>query len=62
MNHATETLANKPFIGITATSGGGLLSVMDVLTPYLNFAVLILSLVIGVVTLYGVINKYLSKK
>lgn len=62
MDHATQTLASKPLIGISATSGGGILSLMNVLTPYLNFIVLILSLAIGIVTLYGVINKYISKK
>ena len=62
LDHATHTLASKPLIGISATSGGGILSLMNILTPYLNFIVLLLSLAIGMVTLYGVINKYVSKR
>lgn len=62
LDMATTSLANKPWVGICSTAGGGVLSVMDVLTPYLQFSVLVLSFTIGVITLIGVTKKHLLNK
>lgn len=59
LDMATTTLANKPWVGISSTAGGGALSVMNVMTPYLEFSVIVMSFMIGVITLVGLARKHI---
>ena len=59
LDMATTTLANKPWVGISSTAGGGALSIMNIMTPYLEFAVILMSFLIGVITLIGLTRKYI---
>ena len=54
---ATTALANKPWIGVASASGSGVVGIMDVLTPYLEFCTLLFGFCIGLITLVGVVRK-----
>jgi hypothetical protein len=58
---ATTTLANKPWIGLGATGGGSAITLMDLVTPYFEFAILMMSFAIGAITLWGQFNKHILK-
>ena len=59
---ATNTLANKPWIGVTTASGSGTLGIMNILTPYLEFSTLVFGFCIGLITLIGVVRKHFGRK
>ena len=54
---ATSTLAAKPWLGAGAAGGSGAVSLMGVLTPYLEFTTLVVGFLIGILTLAGLIRK-----
>lgn len=59
---ATSTLAAKPWLGASAAGGSGVVSLMGILTPYLEFITLFIGFLIGILTLFGLVKKTLASK
>lgn len=57
----SEVAAKYPLVGGVTSGGAGVISYMGTLTPYLEFTTLMVGLVIGLITLYGLVIKQLRE-
>lgn len=62
LDATTTMLSTKPWIGAAVSSGSGAVSIMGILTPYLEFTTLVVGFFIGLLTLIGLIKRQLINK